>query len=39
MKDAIAANRLEGSITNLVLAARRFFTDLAPHPVKLPLAA
>jgi transposase len=39
MKDAIAANRLEGSITDLVLAARRFFTELAPHPVKLPLAA
>jgi transposase len=39
MKDAVAANRLEGSITDLVLAARRFFTELAPHPVKLPLVA
>ena len=39
MKDAVAADRLEGSITELVLAARRFFTELAPHPVKLPLAA
>jgi DDE superfamily endonuclease/Winged helix-turn helix len=39
MKDAVAADRLEGSITDLVLAARRFFKELAPHPVKLPLAA
>jgi transposase len=39
MKDAVAADRLEGSITDLVLAARRFFTQIAPHPVKLPLAA
>jgi transposase len=39
MKDAVAADRLEGTITDLVLAARRFFTELAPHPVKLPLAA
>jgi transposase len=39
MKDAVAADRLEGSITALVLAARRFFTELAPHPVKLPLVA
>jgi len=39
MKDAVAADRLEGSITDLVLAARRFFTDIAPHPVKLPLVA
>ena len=39
MKDAVAADRLEGSITELVLAARRFFTELAPHPVTLPLAA
>jgi len=30
---------VEGSITDLVLAARRFFTDIAPHPVKLPLVA
>lgn len=39
MKDAVAADRLQGSITELVLAARCFFTELAPHPVKLPLAA
>jgi transposase len=39
MKDAVAADRLEGSITELVLAARRFFTELPPHPLKLPLAA
>jgi transposase len=39
MKDAVAADRLEGSMTDLVLAARRFFTELAPHPVKLPLVA
>jgi transposase len=39
MKDAVAADRLEGSITDLVLTARRFFTEIAPHPVKLPLAA
>jgi transposase len=39
MKDAVAADRLEGSIADLVLAARRFFTEIAPHPVKLPLVA
>jgi transposase len=39
MKDAVAADRLEGSMTDLVLAARRFFTEIAPHPVKLPLVA
>ena len=39
MKDAVAADRLEGSLTDLVLAARRFFMEIAPHPVKLPLAA
>jgi transposase len=39
MKDAVAADRLEGSITVLVMAARQFFTELAPHPVKLPLVA
>src|SRR5260221_243095 len=39
MKDAVAANRLDGSIADLVRAARRFFTELAPHPVQLPLAA
>ena len=39
MQDAVAADRLEGSITVLVVAARQFFTELAPHPVKLPLVA
>ncbi len=39
MKDAVAADRLEGSITELVLAARRFFAERAPHPVNLPFAA
>jgi transposase len=39
MKDAVAADRLEGSIADLVAAARRFFTELVPHPVELPLAA
>ena len=39
MKDAVAADRLEGSIADLVRAARRFFTELAPHPVKLSLVA
>jgi hypothetical protein len=35
----VAANRLDGSIADLVRAACRFFTELSPHPVKLPLAA
>ena len=39
MKSAVAADRLAGSIEDLTAAARRFFTDLAPHPVKLPIAA
>jgi transposase len=39
MKDAVAADRLEGTIQDLAAVARRFFTELAPHPVKLPLAA
>ena len=39
MKDAVAADRLEGSITVLVATARQFFTELAPYPVKLPLVA
>lgn len=39
MKDAVAANRLEGTIADLIAAARRFFTELIPHPAKLPLAA
>ena len=39
MKSAVAADRLAGSIEALTAAARRFFTDLAPHPVKLANAA
>jgi transposase len=39
LKDAVAADRLEGASTDLVLTARRFFTEIAPHPVQLPLAA
>jgi transposase len=39
MKSAVAADRLAGSIEELVAAARQFFADLAPHPVKLPSAA
>lgn len=33
MKGDVAANRLAGGITELTLAARRFFTTLPPHPV------
>jgi transposase len=39
MKAAVAADRLAGSLEDLVAAARRFFADLAPHPVKLPIVA
>ena len=39
LKTAVAANRLAGSIDELVHAARQFFTELAPHPVQLPTAA
>lgn len=39
MKDKVAANRLAGSIGHLVAAARRFFTELPPHPATLPVAA
>ncbi len=39
MKHDVAANRLAGSIEELTAVARRFFTDLAAHPVSLPLAA
>jgi transposase len=39
MKDAVAANRLAGSIGELVAKARHFFDhELLPHPVKLPVA-
>jgi transposase len=40
MKDAVAANRLAGSMDELVVKARRFFEhDLSLHPVRLPAAA
>jgi len=39
MKGAVAADRLAGSIEELAAAARRFFAEMAPHPVKLPSAA
>jgi len=40
MKDAVAANRLAGSLAELVAKARRFFDhDLPPYPVNLPGAA
>ena len=39
MKDRVAANRLAGSIDQLVGKARVFFDELAPHPVALPQAA
>jgi transposase len=39
MKGAVAADRLAGGIDELVAAARRFFAELAPHPVPLPEAA
>jgi len=39
MKGAVAADRLAGSIEELTAAARRFFAEMAPHPVKLPSAA
>jgi len=39
MKDDVAANRLAGSIEELAASARRFFAEIAAHPVSLPLAA
>jgi hypothetical protein len=39
MKGAVAADRLAGSIEELTVAARRFFSDLTPHPVLLPMAS
>jgi len=39
MKSAVGGDRLAGSIEELVAAARRFFAELAPHPVKLPIIA
>lgn len=35
MKAEVAANRLSGNIDELAKAARRFFAELAPHPVHL----
>lgn len=39
MKAAVAANRLAGDIEEITAAARRFFRELAPHPVLQPPAA
>lgn len=39
MKDAVAANRLAGSVEELTAAAHQFFAALVAHPVSLPLAA
>jgi len=39
MKDDVAANRLAGSIEELAASGRRFFAEIAAHPVSLPLAA
>jgi transposase len=39
LKDDVAANRLAGSLEVLVAAAHRFFRELKPHPVTLPVAA
>jgi hypothetical protein len=39
LKTAITANRLAGSMEELVFAARRFLTELTSHPVQLPTAA
>ena len=39
LKSDVAADRLEGDLATLVGHARRFCADLAPHPVKPPVAA
>ena len=39
MKVAVAADRLAGSIEELTVAARRFFSVLTLHPVLLPMAS
>jgi transposase len=39
LKSEVAADRLEGNLATLVGHARRFCTELAPHPVKPPAAA
>ncbi|MHB0870191.1 MAG: IS630 family transposase [Chloroflexota bacterium] len=36
MKAKVAANRLSGNIDELTDKARRFFAELAPHPVQMP---
>lgn len=36
MKEKVAANRLDGNLDDRVALARRFFTDLAAHPVPFP---
>jgi hypothetical protein len=39
MKADVAAKRLAGRSAELAAQARRFFADLAAHPVDLPRAA
>jgi transposase len=39
LKTDVAANRLAGSMAELISAARQFFTDLTPHSHQLPNAA
>lgn len=39
LKSDVAADRLEGNLATLVGHARRFCAELAPHPVKPPVAA
>jgi transposase len=39
MKEDVAADRVAGRTAFLVAQARRFFQELAPHPVPLPQAA
>ena len=39
LKTAVAANRLAGSMAELVFAARQFFTELPLYPLQLPTAA
>ena len=39
MQVAVAADRLAGSSDEWTTAARRFFSDLAPHPALLPIAS
>ncbi len=39
LKTDVTTDRLEGSLTTLVAHAQRFCAELAPHPVKPPVAA